>query len=424
MSLARIVARSPQVSNLLARKLRARGFQIEAYARRVEFTTSPDIEFSVEESTIENALEQAGRTGTWVFIAPGALADGVSEVIDFTPEETKDAVPEPSAGSPILPSIMAEAPVSGPVTEVVSEPVGISAAEIESVEIQSVPPEAVVVASTAATISDLAPALETCDPVAVRDLTMGRDLAVDSNENREIPTPLEIAPVLAEAMATDFEEPVAAVEVHTEEIIQSTEVEAKAVKPSGQLISEIVEPPAIVFETSAEVPVAAELAALPASESLPEPAQARPVALEREAEIVVEKAAADAPATHLASRKIRIVLPGFKRNAYLWASAALVFTIGVMGMVVTSTKPASHPVSAAQPQITVAPQTPLRIANAPSVARKAGAPAASQAVSSVPRHHSTSSDEGYIAKDTVVRYGSSAATPPRKSAAKGKSIQN
>ena len=413
MSLARILSRSPQASNLLARTLRARGFEIEAPTNGAHSTTPADVEFSVEECIVEDALEQAGRAaGKCVFIATGALSDGLAPLaaVPLVAEESEEAPLDPVAAPPVSRESGSGAPVFELAAAKANEPASIPVAEIESH-----PQEALVLASTtAATISDLAPHTEISDSGEMNGLIP------IPQESCETPSSEEVLPPFAATLSVSAEEPAAVVELPQEEVLPPTEPSSAASEPPIQIVPDDFEQSPAVIEVSPPMQALFDSPASPEPELMAEPVQAEPIVLEKTPALLektpAEQTAVVAPAAKAAPRRIRILLPGFRKHAHLWGFAALVFVVGLVALVRFSTKPVAPSVNVVAPKTNVSPaQTSSQNKNASAAAPAVNAPTKAQAASPAPRRHSVSQvDEGYIAKDTVVRYGNSSPPPAKK----------
>jgi hypothetical protein len=79
MPLARIVARLAEHAHILAEELRARGFEVQTCSPEEQSSEPADLEISLEDCAIEDALADAAHTpltqDAWVFIAPGAVTE-------------------------------------------------------------------------------------------------------------------------------------------------------------------------------------------------------------------------------------------------------------------------------------------------------------------------------------------------------------
>ncbi len=79
MPLARIVARLAEHAHILAEELRARGFEVQTCSPEEQSSEPADLEISLEDCAIEDALADAAHTpltqDAWVFIAPGAVSE-------------------------------------------------------------------------------------------------------------------------------------------------------------------------------------------------------------------------------------------------------------------------------------------------------------------------------------------------------------
>jgi hypothetical protein len=398
MPLARIITRSPEASNQLARKLRARGFEVESRTGAGSYQPA-DVEFTIEEYSVEDALDRAAREAGTVFLAPGALVDDLRQmtVIPLMSDLVRNAhtraepVPVPAA----LPSIAAEAAPVQPVVEMHDEAVEVcAAAPIED----SNAPEPFVAACDTLIVADRA-----AEP-AFREPDTADNFVPEFAVLPEIPVLSETLPTLAAMAAAKLEEEIPAPVIQQEVALPEADLlpaEKVLVTPT-----EVESLPLPVFIPAEAVPEEA-----PVLQSVVFEPEGPPVPLEQvKIPILVPRAAMRT------ERKIRIVLPGLKKNFHAWAAAALLFAITTVTVLFVSTKPASQAEKFQNP----APQTSLQTQNAPTQSAPATSthPDPPKRPASAPTHRTAhASDDGYIAKDTVVRYGSRGAAPGKKPAA-------
>lgn len=457
MPLARIITRSPQASNQLARKLRARGFEVDSRTGAGSYTQA-DIEFSVEEYSVEDALERATREAGTVFLAPGALVEDLhpTTVIPLMSELVRNAhaqresVQVPS----VLPSVEAKAAPMHPLVEMPVEAIEVSAAnptvgaaslneESTALEpfvaaeetlpeptiVENAIPEAMIaekaiaeetiVAKTIAeeTIVEKATAEETIADSPVADLVAEPALREPESANDflpefavlpEVPVLSETLPTLAALTTAQLEEPIPAAEIQPQVIVpEVVENEAEFLPDEETVVAEevaslpLVARPDIPAEAIEEVPVLQSV--------VPEPE----VPLEPVERVKIPILVP--PLATPTERKIRIVLPGIKKNARAWSAAAALFAITMLTVLFISTKPATQAEKVQSP----APQTSLQTQNTQTQNAPAAIPQPVRPARhvSAPSHRAVhTSDEGYIAKDTVIRYGKNGATPGKKPA--------
>ncbi len=448
MSLARIITGIPEASRHLEEALRARGFEVETRPHRADSAVpnDNDLEIQLEECDAEEALQlaslEAGRYG-FVFIGPGAIAEDFRPIamIPFLPSAaretlvTRERIPE----KPVPEKSIAEFEVLP--AEAASETVAVvpivepEIAEIPARTFTPVPVleqpvfEEDTVASEAESISDL--------------VILPPSAESESEANLEtITATVEEAPVLLEA------ETILPAETASPAMIPGPPEEPAAeIYPQEVSLSEAQLPDALLLEAQSDVPqtsgqivytheivgptVQPELAGAEVLKSevpdapLADVEEVAPVICEeRRAEPDVAVAAVvgtQAPrpiqpalATRVSSHKVRISLPRLQRSFYYWGAAALAAVIGVEALVLISAAPRAGKVQNSSQQL---PLPPAR--NAASVAK------ASVSKPAAVHHSSRAADEGYVAKNTVIRYGARPATSaPAKSSVKTRSVQN
>src|SRR2546430_14288816 len=105
MPLARIVTRLAEDTDALAKDLRARGFEVVTKSPDEISSEPADLEITVEESALEEALTSAGAIARTqdkrVFIAPGAITENPRPVsvlaLILQPEPASDDIPRVEA---------------------------------------------------------------------------------------------------------------------------------------------------------------------------------------------------------------------------------------------------------------------------------------------------------------------------------------
>jgi hypothetical protein len=103
MPLARIITRLAEDAYVLADDLRARGFQVQTRSPQQMFSEPADLEITLEECATEDALERATHSpatqDVCVFIAPGAISENLRPIqtVSLTPPATAQANQVPEA---------------------------------------------------------------------------------------------------------------------------------------------------------------------------------------------------------------------------------------------------------------------------------------------------------------------------------------
>jgi len=117
-------------------------------------------------------------------------------------------------------------------------------------------------------------------------------------------------------------------------------------------------------------------------------------------------------------KTIRISLPSFRRNVYYWGAAVLAAVIAVEAWVLVSAAPALPRADKVQ--------SPRQQLPHPQTQSAATASAKAVPISKTTSEHRSvrAADEGYVAKNTVIRYGAGAAAADKKSLANGDSSPN
>lgn len=423
MSLARIITRLPEASRHLAEQLRARGFEVETRSLRDDSAPPTDLEILLEECDVEDALHraslEAGPHGC-VFIGPGAIAQ------DF----------RPMAVIPLIPNIAAEA-----VVEEKSVPAsGVSPVDIAS---EGAPVAHIAEMQIAETLDQtlaLAPTSEEAaweQPVAHSDAASISDLAAqpqtgESDSMEADTTRAEEAPVLLETQT------ILATETSSAEVLSATpEIKVAEVHGPEVHLSEVQLPGGPLLEVRSEVPQ--HEGQLVFAQTIADPVAAQPEALRSEAqrsELMQSSELPNAPSIPLAGteevapvvceerrarprKTIRISFPRLQRSFYYWGAAALATVIAVEALVLIfagSTLPRSGQMQSPGQQLPH-PQTQ----SAPAAPAKAGP----VSKTTPGRRAVRAADEGYVAKNTVIHYGTRPSTPPAaKSAAKPKLREN
>ncbi len=430
MSLARIITRLPEASRHLVGALQARGFKVETRSARDDSAPPTDLEIFVEECGVEEALQraslEAGPHGC-VFIGPGAIADDFRPiaVIPLLPNVARETRPEKEW---IPERVISEEPI--PEFEVLpaaNAPEAVPVADIVEPEIAK--PLALTVAPT------LIPAEPAIEPLAARvDTASIGDLAASFKpasltqrltwklrrhrlkrfRHRRRRKPFrrwrrlgrEVFGTTPEIRLEEFQAPELSV-------------------PEVQLLEGSL---ALKVASNSEPIIPLDLPAAPGIPLADVEEVAPIVCEERRSERDVTIASAVKPespgpvqptlAKRVGTRKVRISFPHVQRSFYYWAAAALATVIAVEALVLMSAAPAlpraSKPES--QKQQLLQPQAQnVTTATKAVPARKPNA-----------EHRSVrATDEGYVAKNTVIHYGSRPATSPTaKSTVKTRSVQN
>jgi hypothetical protein len=402
MSLARIITRLPEASRHLAEQLRARGFEVETRALREDSAPPTDLEIQLEECDVEDALQraslEAGPHGC-VFIGPGAIAQ------DF----------RPIAVIPLIPNMVAEAvvkeksvPEKPPTSE---EPAW----------------EQPVDHSHAASISDLAAQPQTGESASEANLE------ADATPVAEAPVLLETQAILAtgtssaeapspthEAHVHEVHLPAVHLEVppHDKQLVYAQAIADPTAQPespqpgspqSGPLQSGLPTAPGTpITEVAEAIPVVCE-------QHRDEPDAAVAAAVERQPPQPIPPALAH----RFNARKVRVSFPRLHRTVYYWGAAVLAAVIAVEALVLIFAGPALPGAGKLQNFGQQGPRP--QVQNAATAAIKAGH------IGKVASEHRSvrTADEGYVAKNTVIRYGSRPGTPPAaKSPAKPRSSEN
>jgi len=108
MPLARIIARDAENAHVLAKDLRARGYEVQTRLPEEKSSEPADLEITLEDCTIEEAVSRAAHVPVspdlYVFIAPGAVSE------NLRPIRIASLIPEAVAAKPVL-EMKAEPPV-------------------------------------------------------------------------------------------------------------------------------------------------------------------------------------------------------------------------------------------------------------------------------------------------------------------------
>jgi hypothetical protein len=348
---------------------------------------------------VEDALERAARDAGTVFLTPGALVDlRPVAVIPLMSDLVRSA--HTRLESVIELASIQAAPVQ-PMAEVHNEAAEVCAATpIEG----SNAPEPFVAASDTLIVADLA-----AKP-ALREPDTANNFVPEFAVEPEIPVLSETLPTLAALAAAKLEEQIPAVEIQPELSLQEADLlpaEEAAVVPA--VVASLPLPAVIPAEAPEKAPVLQSVALEPEAPTEPEEQVKIPILVP--------------PVAARAERKIRIVLPGLRKNVRVWAAAALLFAITTLTVLFISTKPASQAEKVRAPAPQTSSQTPKALTqNVPATATQA--PRVNRPAS-VPSHRTVhTSDDGYIAKDTVVRYGRNGPAPGKKPASQSGATLN
>ena len=100
MPLARIIARDAENAHVLAKDLRARGYEVQTRLPEERSSEPADLEITLEDCTIEEALSGAAHVPVspdlYVFIAPGAVSE------NLRPIRIASLIPEAVAAKSVL----------------------------------------------------------------------------------------------------------------------------------------------------------------------------------------------------------------------------------------------------------------------------------------------------------------------------------
>ena len=427
MSLARIITRLPEASCDLAEQLRARGFTVETRSLRDDFAPPGDLEILLEECDVEDALQRASlEVGPGcVFIGPGAIAE------DF----------RPIAVIPVLPSVAAAAVHKQWVPEKLVCEKPIPEFEVLPAEIVSevtpvahiVEPEmaGTPVLSLAPTPLPIEPALE--QPIVAPDAASIGDLAAQLRTGEsDAEASLETESVSRVETPAFETETIPVVEAARAEVLGATpEIRLAEVRAPEVCVPEVQLPgDSLVLEVaphsgpiaSAELPDVLgfpladveEVAPVVCKKRWSEPNVPIAPAVKSESPRLVQPTLAKG----FSARKVRISFPHLQRRFYYWAAAVLATVIAVEALVLMSAAPVLPRASKPEIQKQQLPQPQAKNVTTATKTAPARKPNAE-------RRSVRAADEGYVAKNTVIHYGSRPpASPTAKSAVKTRSVQN
>jgi hypothetical protein len=399
MPLARIITKSADDSLELSMQLRSRGFRVETVAPDQIPSAPADLEVSLEECAPEEVLMKAAvvqeSEDLWVFVAPGALDERSRpmRVIPLTPQVVEFRAPEAATVIPLTPLV--EVATAGVKREVESQ--------IPVVEVQA---PAVVVKEVILTPEE-DPLL--CELEAEATVRTTSQVASKVQEIAT-PVPIAIAEPAAEVQARIKMAEVAPlpIEVKLNAVLAPTEVtvpapaEAKP-KASPRQSLERVKRLAVVQQVASQIPTVPERV---------------------EPKIVLYKPAPPKPKRRGPWKSYKVA---FQAGPQLWRTASVTFALQVLaGLVAT--------IVAVRPTIpkkgTVVPnpvvflpvaQVATPVSGAQGVTTAANKPAVSK--TNAPNsnsHRRSASDDGVVAKDTVIFYNrkpapaGEAKLPPRE----------
>jgi hypothetical protein len=129
MPLARIIARDAENAHILARDLRARGYEVQTRSPEEKSSEPADLEITLEDCTIEEAVSGAAHVPVspdlYVFIAPGAVSENLRpiRIASLIPEAVaaKSAL-EMKAEPPVRPTLAeCEPPVLDPAATAIGD---------------------------------------------------------------------------------------------------------------------------------------------------------------------------------------------------------------------------------------------------------------------------------------------------------------
>ena len=376
MPLARIITKFADDSLELSMQLRSRGFRVETVAPDHVPTGPADLEVCLEECAPEDVLTKAAvvkeSEDLWIFVAPGALDERSRpmRVVPLVPQVVEFRIPEP---------VVAAVPEVKPKLEV---------AEVE--------------------VKD--PALESEDDLLLCELVAQTLISppMQTSPKREaLPSPIATRPLLPAAgqmpvaeAPTVTEMPVSAAPVEINPIeIKSVELEAATARIPHSLerIKRIA-----VTQHATEIPIA--------------PARVEP-------KLFLYRPAPPKQRIRGPRKSYKVA---FQSGPKLWRTAsvtlALLVLAGLIATVVvvrppvaTPTKPKavtnvnppvflpSAQASTADSSNHAAPAASSPVGASKTIAGKTSMPASQNHVAAAPRHRSAS-DDGLIAKDTVIFY--------------------
>jgi hypothetical protein len=393
MPLARIITTSADDSLELSMQLRSRGFRVETVAPDQIPSAPADLEVCLEECAPEDVLTKAAivqeSEDLWVFVAPGALDERSRpmRVIPLTPQVVEISAREHAAAVAALTPTLEVAPVEVKLPETQKKTpfveVPLPAVVVKEVVLAPVPEDEPLLCeieakASVATIDRVSPKVEEIStPVPI---VIAEPAVVVSAEIKLV----DAAPLPVEVKQSASPAPV--------EIKSPVRVEARqkaSPKPSLERIKKL----AVVQQAVSQIPAV--------------PQRVEP-------KIVLYKPAPRKPKRRGPLKSYKVA---FQTGPKLWRTASVTFALLVLvGLVATVV--AVHP-SVPKKGTTVpnpAIFLPLTQVSAPDSTGRGSTTAANP----VPKpnsiqsgsHRRSASDDGLIAKDTVVFYNRKPSPPP------------
>ena len=395
MPLARIITTSADDSLELSMQLRSRGFRVETVAPDQIPSAPADLEVCLEECAPEDVLTKAAivqeSEDLWVFVAPGALDERSRpmRVIPLTPQVVELRSPEPAAAVAAF----------TPTLEVAAVEVKLSETEKKTPLVEVQVPAVVVKEVVLAPVPEDEPLL--CEIEAKASVAI-TDRVASKVEEISMPVPIVSAEpaVVVPAEIKLAEAAPLPVEVKQNALPAPVEVKSPVplepkLKASPKDSLERVKRLAVVQQSASQIPAV--------------PKRVEP-------KIVLYKPAPPKPKRHGPLKSYKVA---FQTGPKLWRTASVTFALLVLvGLVAT--------VVAVRPSVpkkgTTVPNPavflPLTQVSAPQSTGRGSTTAAN----AVPKtdstrsgsHRRSASDDGLVAKDTVVFYNRKPSPPPTR----------
>ena len=395
MPLARIITTSADDSLELSMQLRSRGFRVETVAPDQIPSAPADLEVCLEECAPEDVLTKAAivqeSEDLWVFVAPGALDERSRpmRVIPLTPQVVELRSPEPAAAvaafTPTLEVAAVEVKLPEPEKKTPLVEVQVPAVVVKEVVLAPVPEDEPLLCEIEAKAS-----VAITDRVASKLEEISMPVPIVSAEPAVV-VPAEIklaeaAPLPVEVKQNALPAPV--------EVKSPVPLEPK-LKASPKDSLERVKRLAVVQQSASQIPAV--------------PKRVEP-------KIVLYKPAPPKPKRRGPLKSYKVA---FQTGPKLWRTASVTFALLVLvGLVAT--------VVAVRPSVpkkgTTVPDPavflPLTQVSAPQSTGRGSTTAAN----AVPKtdstrsgsHRRSASDDGLVAKDTVVFYNRKPSPPPTR----------
>ena len=395
MPLARIITTSADDSLELSMQLRSRGFRVETVAPDQIPSAPADLEVCLEECAPEDVLTKAAivqeSEDLWVFVAPGALDERSRpmRVIPLTPQVVELRSPEPAAAVAAF----------TPTLEVAAVEVKLSETEKKTPLVEVQVPAVVVKEVVPAPVPEDEPLL--CEIEAKASVAI-TDRVASKLEEISMPVPIVSAEAAVVVPAEIKLAEAAPLPVEVKQNALPAPVEVKSpvplepkLKASPKDSLERVKRLAVVQQSASQIPAV--------------PKRVEP-------KIVLYKPAPPKPKRRGPLKSYKVA---FQTGPKLWRTASVTFALLVLvGLVAT--------VVAVRPSVpkkgTTVPDPavflPLTQVSAPQSTGRGSTTAAN----AVPKtdstrsgsHRRSASDDGLVAKDTVVFYNRKPSPPPTR----------